>query len=71
MKFLTLVTVMSLSLSAFAQKKVEFDENQEKVCHEQAKKLGCVKGSAAADQACTKSKKAKFTTNCRQIFGIE
>ena len=71
MKFLTLVTAMSLSFGAFAQKKVEFDENQEKVCHEQAKKLGCVKGSAAADQACTKSNKSKLTTNCRQIFGIE
>ncbi len=71
MKFLTLVTAMSLSLSVFAQKKVEFDENQEKVCYEQAKKAGCVKGSAAADPACAKAKKAKLTTNCRQIFGIE
>lgn len=71
MKFLTIVAIMTLSTGAFAQKKVEFDENQERVCHDQAKKAGCVKGSAAADPACTKANKSKLTTTCRQIFGIE
>ena len=71
MKFLTLVTALTLSTGAFAQKKVEFDENQERVCYQQAKKAGCVKGDAATDTACAKAKKSKLTINCRQIFGIE
>lgn len=71
MKSFIIVVVMSLSLEAFAQKKVELDEVQEKVCYEQAKKVGCVKGNETADPTCTKSNKSKFTTNCRQIFGIE
>lgn len=71
MKFLILVSVMWLSLDASAQKRVEFDESQEKSCYEQAKKAGCVKGSSAADPVCTKANKTKLTTNCRQIFGIE
>lgn len=72
MKFLTLVTVMSLSLSAFAQKKVEFDENQERACHEEARKAGCVKSAgSAADRACSQKKKAKLSSKCHQILGIQ
>jgi len=71
MKFFTIAALMSLSLQVFAEKRVEFDEKQEKICHEQAKKAGCVKGTAAPDRACTKAKKSKLTTSCHQIFGIE
>lgn len=71
MKSLIIVFAMSLSLDSIAQKRIEFDERQEKDCYEQAKKLGCVKGADAQDPVCTRAKKNKLTRECRQIFGIE
>lgn len=70
MKSLLLVTVMSLSLEAIAQRRIEFDERQEKICYEQAKKAGCVKGGEEHDPACTEANKTKLTRECRQILGI-
>ncbi len=71
MKFLSLTLALTLTASAFAQKKVEFDETQEKVCHEEARKVGCVKGDSAADIACTKANKAKLPAKCHQLLGIQ
>ncbi len=71
MKYISLALLFSLPISAFAQKKAEFDENQEKVCYEEARKVGCVKGNEAADIACSKSNKAKLPTKCHQILGIQ
>ncbi len=60
------------SLSAFAVKKVEFDESQEKVCYEEARKMGCVKSSGgAADHACSQANKAKLPSKCYQILGVQ
>lgn len=72
MKFLTLVTMLSLSLSSFAaSKRTEFDQNDEKVCYEEARKLGCVNGNEAADVACTKANKAKLPQKCTEVLGIQ
>lgn len=71
MKYFSLALALSLSLSAFAQKKVEFDENQEKSCYSEAKKYGCVKSNGAADTACTKTNKTKISMKCHQILGIQ
>lgn len=71
MKYFSLALALSLSLSAFAQKRVEFDENQEKVCYEEARKVGCVKGSAPADRTCAKTRKIKLPVKCHQVLGIQ
>lgn len=71
MKYLSFIALMSLSLSAVAVKRVEFDENQEKVCYEEARKIGCVKpNGAAADQTCTKNNKTKLPSKCYQVLGL-
>lgn len=71
MKIFTFIGILSLSFYALAEKRVEFDENQEKVCYEEARKAGCVKSAgAAASQACTKTKKAKLPSKCYQVLGI-
>lgn len=71
MKYLSLALALSLSATAFAQKTVEFDEAQEKVCHEEARKAGCVKGNEAAGVACLKTNKSKLPQKCHQILGIQ
>lgn len=72
MKYFSFVAMMALSLTAFAEKRVEFDENQEKVCYGEARKVGCVKSSgAAADKACTQNNKAKLPSKCYSILGIQ
>lgn len=72
MKYLSFVALMSLSLSSFAEKRVEFDEKQEKVCHEEARRSGCVKSAdAAADRACSQANKRKLPMKCHQILGVQ
>ncbi len=71
MKFLTLITLLSVSLSSFAQKRSEFDQNDEKVCYEEARKMGCVKGNEAADAACAKANKSKLPKKCTEVLGIQ
>ncbi|MES2527875.1 MAG: hypothetical protein V4598_12355 [Bdellovibrionota bacterium] len=72
MKFLTLVTMLSLSLSTFAaSKRTEFDQNDEKVCYEESRKMGCVKGNEAADVACTKANKTKLSKKCAEVLGAQ
>jgi hypothetical protein len=71
MKYLSFVAMMTLSMSAFAENRTEFDEAQEKICHEEARKVGCVKSAgAAADKACSKANKSKLPSKCFQILGI-
>lgn len=71
MKYLSFVAMMAMSMTAFAEKKVEFDENQEKICHGEARKVGCVKSSgAAADKACSQNNKAKLPSKCHEILGV-
>lgn len=71
MKVLLLLSVMSLSLDAISAKRTEFDHNDEKVCYEEARKMGCVKGNAAADVACTKANKAKMPKKCTEVLGAQ
>lgn len=71
MKFLMMVTALSLSLSSFAGKRTEFDQNDEKVCYEEARKVGCVKGNETANIACTKANKAKLPKKCSEVLGAQ
>ncbi len=70
MKFIILMTVLSLSQVSFANTKIEFDEAAEKVCYEEAKKAGCVKGDNSANSSCVKARKSRVPTKCHQILGI-
>ncbi len=69
MKSWILLTIMSVSLNALAQTKVEFDENVEKACHEEAKKAGCVKADDVTDRVC--AKKAKLAAKCREVLDLK
>lgn len=71
MKNFLLLLALSVSVTAFAQKKVEFDETQEKSCHSEAKKIGCAKDEDAVNTACAKTNKSKISTKCHQILGIQ
>ena len=71
MKYITVVTMLSLSLSSFAGKRSEFDQNDEKVCYEHARKMGCVNGNESADVACTRANKAKLPKKCTELLGAQ
>lgn len=68
MKSIILISALSVSLTAFTATRTEFDQNDEKVCYEEAKKLGCVKGDEAADVACARAKKSKLSTKCSEVL---
>jgi hypothetical protein len=71
MKSLIVLSALSLSLSLFAVTRTEYDQKDEKVCYEEARKIGCVKGDAAADVACTKSKKAILSKKCTEVLSAQ
>lgn len=71
MKVLLLLSVMSLSLDAISAKRTEFDHNDEKVCYEEARKMGCVKGNESADVACARANKAKLPKKCAEVLGAQ
>ncbi len=71
MKIMTMMTLLALSFSSFAQKRTEYDQNDEKVCYEEARKMGCVKGNNSADAACTKANKSKLPKKCSEVLGIQ
>ena len=71
MKHLILLTVMTFSLDAISAKRTEFDHNDEKVCYEEARKVGCVKGNEAAYVACAKTNKSKLPKKCTEVLGAQ
>ncbi len=71
MKFFILLSALSLSLTSIAETRVEYDQNDEKMCYEEARRVGCVKGTAAADVVCTRAKKAKLSRKCAEVLGAK
>ncbi len=68
MKKLVLTLSLAISASAFsAGKVVEFDQNQEKNCHQEAKTLGCLNSSGEENPTCLEQKKAKLSKACQTL----
>lgn len=63
MKSLLLACAIALTVPAFA---TEFDENQEKVCIAEAKKLGCVKNDVE-NTSCMQKNKSKLSAECKKM----
>jgi len=67
MKNLILLGVLAFSTSSFSQTVKEFDEKQEKQCHQELKALGCVKSNDEQDPSCAEAKKAKLSATCSKM----
>jgi hypothetical protein len=67
MKNFLLTGLLMLSTQAFSQTVKEYDETQEKQCHQELKTLGCVKSNGDQDSTCAESKKAKLSKLCSSM----
>lgn len=67
MKNLILLGTLAFSTAGFSQTIKEFDETQEKQCHQELKALGCVNAKGEQDSSCAEAKKAKLSANCSKM----
>lgn len=67
MKKFILTGLMLLSTQAFSQAVKEYDETQEKQCHQELKTLGCVKSNGDQDSTCAENIKAKLSKLCASM----
>lgn len=58
------------SFSSFAQPRQEYDENLEKICHLELKKIGCLKNDLE-DKKCAEGKKEKLSPRCRELHDVQ
>lgn len=68
MKKILLATMTILSFSSFAEIRKEFDENIEKLCHQQLKHLQCLKKDDNQSAGCIEAKWSQISPVCQQIF---
>ena len=67
MKNLILLGALALSTTGFSKTIKEFDENQEKACHQELKALGCVNSKGDQNNSCAEANKAKLSSTCLKI----
>jgi hypothetical protein len=67
MKNFILLSSLLYSAVGFSQTVKEFDETEEKQCHQELKLLGCVNSKGEEDNACAEAKKAKLTKMCASM----
>lgn len=66
-KILFSMCVLASAHAFSASQIIEFDQAKEVKCHAEIKTLGCVSSSGEENSDCVESKKAKLTSECKNI----
>ena len=71
MKGFILTTLTLMSLSSFANTRHEFDENIEKLCHQQLKQLQCLTADEKESGSCIEAKWSQVSLVCQKMYKIK